>query len=219
MAYLDTADLVLKVQMGLNRPTTDEMFTVSTTNDVIYSALTDQQDEEIKYIAGRCPSAMNLGPVQMTTADSGATFTFGNDADSAAIIALGHFEIYASTSDYPDCPLEEGTDYIVEDSNIRTLPYGSTRSPTPYAVFVKPGNVIDSNDEPTLPKVCRPALVSGACARLSANRLKQDPSSFLQQLARDRGEYMLALRTRSAQAGGSVSSGRRRTIRWAGMGN
>lgn len=209
--------MVLKVKMRLNRPSADEMFTISATDDVIYSALTEQQHEEINYLASRAPSAMNTGPVQMTTADSGATFTFGNDADSAAIIALGHFEIYAQTADIPDSPLEEGTDYLVEDSNIRTLPYGSTRSPTPYAVFVKPGNVIDSNDEPTLPKVARPALVSGACARLSAERLKQDPSPYLAQLARDRSEYMLALKTRSAQAGGSITSGRRRVIRWAGM--
>lgn len=218
MALYDTADMVVRVKLRLNRPSTDEMFTLSVADDVIHYALTDQQDEEIKYIAARCPGAMNLGPTQMTTADSGATFTFGTDADNAAIIALGHFEIYATAADYPDSPLEEGTDYLVEDSNIRTLPYGSTRSPTPYAVFVKPGNVIDGNDEPTLPKVCRAALVSGVCARLASERLKQDPMPYLLQLEKDRQEYMLALRTRSAQAGGSVSSGRRRVIRWAGMG-
>jgi hypothetical protein len=219
MALYDTANLVLRVQAALNRPSTDEMFTISVANDAIYMALTDQQHDEIQYIAARCPEAMYLNPVQMSTSDSGATFNFGDDADSADIIALGHFQIFASTSDIPDCPLEEGTDYLVEDDNIRILPYGQTRSPSPYARFVKPGNVIASGTEPTLPKECRPALVSGACARLASDRLKQDPTPFIYRLENDRQNYMLALRTRSAQAGGSVSNGRRRVIRWSGMGN
>lgn len=218
MAYLDTANCLLKIQMRLNRPATDEMFTQSTSNDVAYGALTDAQHEEIEYIAARCPQAMYPDPVQMTTGDSGATFTFGNDVDTTAIIALGHFEIFAALADIPDSPLEEGTDYIVEDSNIRMLPYGRTRSPSPYARFVKPGNVIASGTEPTLPKEARQAMVSGACARLAAERLKQDATPYLIQLEKDRQAYMLALRTRSAQAGGAVTQGRRRVVRWNGMG-
>ncbi len=199
MAYLDKADLIRRLKVRLNRPTTDTAFTVSTTDDVLYDALTEAQDLMTKWIATFVPDVMSLAPVALSTADSGATYTFGTDADSANKFPLGFFSIFAARVDIPDNPLECEVDYLLEGTRIRILPVGTTRTfadSGPYAMFVAASNVISSSTEPTIPVICRLALLSKAAA-IAAIPIGMDPMPYDAQHDEECAAVLASVRTQA----------------------
>lgn len=203
--------MVSRVVFRLNRPSTDEAFTVSTTNDVIYNALTEEQALAVQRLSPIVPDALEGSPVLLTSADGGKTYTFGTDVDGSNTVALGHYKLYASLSDIPFTPLIPGADYIVEGALVR-IPSNQSRTfgDGPYAQFTSPTNVIDASTEPTIFALARPYVVSRACARLAGERLHTDPSPYLFQAEQEFSSLVAALRTRN---GGQASpSGGRYTI-------
>ena len=84
MSYLDRADLIRRAKVRLGRPTSDNAFTVTTTDDVYDDCATEAQDHLIKMLGVYVPDSVWPVPTLLTTADSGYTYTFGTDTDSAA---------------------------------------------------------------------------------------------------------------------------------------
>lgn len=212
MAFLDSADIVRRIKLRLNRPTTDQAFTVTTTDDVLYDFATEAQDRVVKLLATFAPDAMWTAPTALSTADSGKTFTFGTDVDAASIFAMGHYRVYDSRSAIPDNPLIAGIDFTVEGTLIR-IPNNSTRAfsdgGTPWVQWVSPSNVVTSATQPTLPKIARMAMISDG-ARRAAERLDQDPSKHEASFQSDWVEILAAIKTQANGKSASYS-GRGRT--------
>lgn len=179
MAYLDRADIILRVKDRLNRPTTDSAFTIAATDDVWLRFMTEAQDDVTKMIATYIPDAMISVPTALVTADSGITYTFGTDTDSANYFPLGHFSVYASRSDIPDFPLEPGIDFIIEGTRLRMVnnvarTFGDGG---PWAQTVNASNVITSSTQPSIPVICRMTMVE-ITAEKGARRLGLDSQEF-----------------------------------------
>lgn len=213
MAFLDSADIARRIKLRLNRPTTDQAFTVTTTDDAIYDFASEAQDRVTKLIATFAPDAMWVAPVALSTSDSGKTFTFGTDVDSASIFALGHYRIYATRSDIPDNPLIPGIDYTVEGTLAR-IPNNATQvfsdGGTPWAQWVSPSNVMTSATQPTVPKIARMCIISDG-ARRCADRLGEDSSKHEAQFQSDWIELLSAVKTQASFKASSYS-GRNRTL-------
>lgn len=170
MADLDRADLLAKARELLNRPTTDELLPDAT----MYSLMTSAQKRAFHDLLVRVPQAMYGIPTAITSADSGASYTFGT-----GVFPVGHARIFSTLSDYPDSPLEEGIDYVYEGDAIR-IPNNRTRTfPNggPYAQWVTLPGVVDGSNDVTLITPARMLIVYDAVRR-AALRLKQDPSQW-----------------------------------------
>lgn len=196
MAYLDRADCLVRAKNRLNRPATDTAFTRSATDDIWLDFMTEANDELTKLIATFIPDIMVGSPLALSTADSGKTYTFGTDIDSANVFPLGWFSIFESRESMPDYPLVPGVDYTIEGTKIR-IPNNNTRTFAdggPWVQMVPAANVITSSSQPTIPVLCRLAMVERMCEKASA-RLGMDPSPFEQQFAERWNEVLYAVRT------------------------
>lgn len=224
MALFDSSDLVRRCKLRLNRPTTDQAFTVTTADDVYYDFLGEAQDRINRLIATFVPDALWTVPTAMTAGSGNKTYTFGTDLDSAAIFALGHYRLYESRSDIPDNPLIPGDDYTVEGTLIR-IPNDAARTfsdgGTPWATYVAPSNVIAAATQPTLPRIARPAMLSDA-SRRCAERLGESGKAAEQegQFQSDYLELLAAIKTQADQK--RSSGGRGRTfstgdLHWGGV--
>lgn len=158
MTIYASADLLAACKLYARRPASDQAMP----NDSWYSLLTLAQGEVYPALFSRFPDLAYGAPILMSTADGGRTYTFGTDADGAAIRPAGHAEIYPDLASIPDSPLIIGADYLFEGSLIR-IPNNSTRSFTngPYARMVlRPDTVISASVQPLLqPKNLRMLLV------------------------------------------------------------
>lgn len=209
MTYLNTADCVRRMKVGLNRPATDGAFTVTTADDVLYDALTEAQDAMTKLIATYIPDCMISDPTAMVTADSGKTYTFGTDVDSARYFPLGNFSVFATRADIPDFPLLPGVDYLVEGTKIR-MPNNTTRTFAdggPWAQTINASNVIASGTEPTIPVICRLAMIEKAKS-LVAPRVGLDSAAFDQDFNERWLEVLAAVRTQVVTKQGAPLSRR-----------
>lgn len=152
-------------------------------------------------MAAHCPDPMYSAPTKLTTTDSGQTYSFGTDADSAQIFGFGHLELREGPRGRQILPGNDWDDtterFIVDGAKIR-WPGQRTRtfSDGPYARFIQPPNVLSAAAAPVLqPIFARKLLVHDACAR-AARRLKQDDSMFETQFNREWVEVLHALKTR-----------------------
>lgn len=175
MADFDSADILARIKADLNRPTTDEAL-----SDVqLYSFAGEAQKRVVALIAVHCPEAMYGAPTLMTTADSGLSYTFGTDVDSAQIFAFGSVEIRSTPKGrviLPGSDWDDTTERFIFDGTKIRWPGQRTRTFTdgPYARFITPPNVLSAAVQPTLkPIFARQLIVHDACAR-AARRLKQD---------------------------------------------
>lgn len=148
-----------------------------------FALLTEAQNRVVGLIAVHCPEAMYGAPTLMSTADSGATYTFGTDTDGAYIAPVGHIEIRESKTGAmipPTSAWDNSTQaYIYESDKIR-WPGQKTRTfaDGPYARFITPPNVLSASAAPTLkPLYARELLVYDACER-AAVRIGTDPTPY-----------------------------------------
>lgn len=206
-AKYSSSELLRMAKVKMNRPATDEAFTVTTTDDVWYDLLTEAQDHVMGQLVALCPDPMYEPLTALVTSDSGASFTFATDYDADDIHAFGHYELYATTTAFPDSPLIEGVDFIWEGDKIR-VPNGRTMD-TPYGRYVIPPHKIDANNQPVLkPKNARVLIVDRACALAAEQRLKQDPSPYEKSYQQNLARILLDLKT-SAFGQGGIATGRR----------
>jgi hypothetical protein len=131
-------------------------------NDSWYTFLTLAQGEVYPALFSRFPDLAFSAPILLTTADGGYTYTFGTDADGAAVRPSGHAEIYPDLQSIPDSPLLPGADFLLEGALIR-IPNHRTRTFAngPYARMVlRPDTPISASVQPLLqPKNLRMLLV------------------------------------------------------------
>lgn len=169
MALYDAADCIRRVKVRLARPSTDNAFTVSTTDDALYDFATEAQDRINRDLAIYVPDAVWTVPTELSSSDSGYTYTFGLDTDSEAIFAFGHFKLFESLDAIPDYPLVPGVDFMVEGTStadkgtVIRIPGNVPRTFVdggPYAQYVAPSNVITSSTQPTIPKMARNLLIT-----------------------------------------------------------
>jgi hypothetical protein len=215
MAYLDSADIVRRAKLRLNRPATDEAFTATTADDVLYDFATEEQDEITKLLAVYVPDALWTVPTALTSSDGGYTYGFGTDTDGAAIFALGRFHVYEARTHIPDTPLVVGVDFTVEGTVLR-MPHQSPRTfadSGPWAQYVAPSNVITSSTQPTIPKIARLCLVARVASR-GAKRLGLDPSEHDADAEASWLQVLAAIRTQAHGKGGAPYAHRPRTYDW-----
>lgn len=197
----DSADIIRRVKLRLNRPTVDEALADAD----LYDFATEAQDDITKRLAIYSPDALWPAPTALTSSDGGATFTFGTDTDSAAIFALGKFRVYATLDDIPDEPLTEGVDYTTEGTKIRTPNNDVQSSPDggPWSQYVAPSNVISAAVQPTIPKMARLALISKTAAKAASRlRLTDLAGEQEQQYEIDWSRILETIRTQSWGKGG-----------------
>lgn len=180
---------------------------------MIYDFASEAQDRVTKLVATFVPDALWTVPTAITSADSGKTYTFGTDVDTAAIFALGHYRVYATRADIPDNPLRPGDEFTVEGTLIR-IPNNNTRTFTdsgPYIQYVAPSNVIASGTQPTVPKIARPAMISDATRRC-AERLGESQKAAEQegQFMSDWIELLAAIKTQASFKASSYAGTPRR---------
>lgn len=203
MSFLDSADIVARAKLRLARPSTDAAFTVSTTDDAWYSFASDAQRRVNTQLAIYVPDAVWTVPTELSSSDSGYTYTFGTDVDTEAIFALGHFKLYENQESIPDYPLTVGVDYTIESTStadkgtVIRIPNNTSRTFTdggPYAQYVAPSNVITSSTQPTIPKFARGAMIPEIC-RLARIRLGLDSQEFEVEFQREMMDVIAAIRT------------------------
>ncbi len=121
-------------------------------------------------------------PTLMTSADSNETYTFGNDADSVALVPLA-VVIYAKKDGRilrPGTYWDNAADYVWEGDRIR-FARGKVKafSDGPYARFITPPGEISGSIEPTLkPKRARALLVYRAVALWATRGGIRDPQPY-----------------------------------------
>ena len=196
-------------------------FTESTTDDVWYDFGTEAQDRVSRMLGLYVPDALWTVPTELSSADSGYTYTFGTDVDSEAIFAFGHFQLFENQESIPDYPLVPGVDYTVESTNtadrgtVIRIPANRPRTFTdggPYAQYAAPTNVITSSTQPTIPKFARKPMVSDM-VRLAKNRLGMDGSGDDQQFESEWLEVLATIRTQaSSKYGRTLAQRPRRRI-------
>jgi hypothetical protein len=200
---LDYAECKATLKRRLGRPTADEAFTVTTTDDVYDQLLTEAQRRINALLATFIPDAVWPAPVALTSSDGGYTYGFGMDTDGAAIFAFGHFEVFEARKDIPNFPLTEGIDFVVRGS-VLVMPDNQPRTfadSGPWALFASPSTAIDSSHEPTIPKVARPAMITDAEIRgwkhlgLDASHAEYDFEN------KDWPELLALVRTQSMKKG------------------
>ena len=143
-----------------------------------YALLTEAQAEWYATFATYVPFVLMGAPTAMSTADSGATYTF-----SSSVYPTGGLEVYDSATGRllrPAAYWESAGDYVWEGNKIR-ITKGGTRSFTggPVARYITPPTTIDGSTAPTLkPDECRILLVHRALIKWATLSALQDPEKW-----------------------------------------
>lgn len=219
MALYDSADLLARSQRLFNRPSTDEAMT----STEWYKFLGEAQQRVVGLLAFHAPESMYGAPTLLTSADSGATYTFGTDADGANISPIGHIEIRESPTGAMIPPASEWDSttlgYLFEADKIR-FPGQKTRTfaDGPYARFITMPGLLDGSTAPTLkPAFARELLVFDACER-AAVRCGVDPTPYGQMFDARWPEILQAVISAHHGAGIVATQGGGGGLWWKGMG-
>jgi hypothetical protein len=219
MAMYDSADLLARCKRLLPRPTSDEAISDAD----FYKFLGEAQQRVVGLFAFHCPEAMYGAPTLLTTADSGATYTFGTDSATGLNVSpIGHIEIRESKTGAMIPPASEWDTttlgYLFESDKIR-FPGQKTRtfSDGPYARFITMPGLLDGSTAPTLkPAFARELLVFDACER-AAVRLGQDPTPYGQMFDARFPEILQAVISAYHGAGRVATQGDGGNLWWRGL--
>lgn len=178
MADYDSSDLLARCKTLAQRPSTDQQQTDANW----YSFLTHAQEHWMGQFAIHCAWTNMTAPILLTSADSGETYPFENDADSDDIfpLAVKLFDAKDGRLLRPGAYWDTAADYVWEGDKIR-FAKGKTKtfSDGPYAIYVKPPNAISASSQPTLrPKRARKLLVYWAVAEWAARGGIRNPKPF-----------------------------------------
>lgn len=170
----DRAWMLSEGKALLNRPTSD----LGMSNTVWYQFLTTGQAKWYEIIATHAPHVLYGAPELLTTADSGATYTFASTPFPGGQIELR--ESRGGPLLTIGAEWDSGADFTWEGNQLRT-PDGRTRtfSAGPYARYVAAPTAIDASTEPTLkPPAARRLIVLDACAQAAVRMGSHDPATF-----------------------------------------
>lgn len=219
MALYDSADLLARAQRLFNRPSTDEALG----STEWYAFLGEGQQRVVGLVAFHCPEAMYGAPTLLTTADSGATYTFGSDSATGLNIApIGHIELRESKTGAMIPPASEWDTttlgFLFEADKIRWPGQKSrTFSDGPYARFVTMPGLLNASNAPTLkPAFARELLVFDACER-AAVRVGTDPTPYGQMFDARWPEILQTIISAFHGAGRTAVEGSNGGVWWRGM--
>jgi len=177
MAYSTSAELLAGFKFFGMIPSTVE----TPTDAEIYVLLSKGQEKVYEMFAVHFPEVLYGAPGLMTTADSGATYSF-----ASAVFPYGSVEIRSSRGGallHPTTDWGQG-DYVWEGDRIR-IPNGKTRtfSAGPYARCIAPPTEIAAATEPILKPAMARALIMYYALYLFAERgagaNQLDPNRYL----------------------------------------
>lgn len=217
MALFDSADLLARCKVLLNRPTSDESLDDTL---VWYTFLGYAQQRLMGLLAFHAPESNYGAPTLLTTGDSGLTYTFGTVA-SVNISPIGHIELRESKTGAMIPPASEWDNstlaYLFESDTIRWPGQKSrTFSDGPYARFVTMPGVLNASTAPTLkPIYARELLVYDACER-AAVRIGSDPTPFGQMFDARWPEVLQTILS-SFHGAGAVATGGGSGLWWRGF--
>src|SRR5438105_13441045 len=86
------------------------------TDAVLYNYLQEAQELVYEDLATHVPEVLMTGPTLLTTADGGASYTFGTDADGDPIFPLGQAEIRESKAGrllVPAADFDQAGDFVM----------------------------------------------------------------------------------------------------------
>ena len=180
-----------------SRPSVDEITDASK-----YSWLTEAQTSVVADIAARCPWVLYGAPVQMTTADSGKTYTFGTDSNGYPLFPFGNARIFANLNNVPHYPLLEGYDYISEGTTIR-IPDGRTLAGPLYWYGITQPADITAGTQPSLsPAPSRDLIAIEAARRFTKTLNRPDLAADLQgDYAREFPKWLLVWKRQFSNGG------------------
>lgn len=188
-----------------------------------YAFLGEGQQRVVGLLAMHAPESNYGAPTLLTSADSGATYTFGADAATGENISpIGHIELRESKTGAMIPPASEWDNtalaYLFESDKIR-WPGQKTRtfSDGPYARFVTMPGLLNATNAPTLkPIFARELLVYDACER-AAVRCGVDPTPYGQMFDARFPEVLQAIITSFHGAGIVATQGGQSGLWWRGI--
>lgn len=174
MALWDRAWMLAEAKALLNRPSSD----LGMSDTIWYQFLTTGQAKWFEIIAAHAPHVLYAAPELLTTADSGATYTFASTPFPGGSIELRASRSGQVLSIGPEW--DDSVDFTWEGDKLR-VPGGRTRtfSGGPYARYIAAPSAIDASTEPTLkPPAARRLIVFDACAQAAVRMGSHDPAVF-----------------------------------------
>ncbi|KKK84728.1 hypothetical protein LCGC14_2780410 [marine sediment metagenome] len=143
-----------------------------------YELLTLAQEHWYDTFSVHVPEVLYGTPAQLSTADSGATYTF-----PGSIHPIGPVEVRAARDSYLLIPSTDWNPHgdFVHEGNLIRMPHGETRTfdDGPYARFITPPDKIDENTPPTLnPPRARILLVYRALVMWASRGAMRDPTTY-----------------------------------------
>ncbi len=178
-----------------------------------YLFLGHAQQRVAGLLAVECPESNYGAPTKLTTADGGATYTFGSDSDTGGNVSpIGHIELRASPTGAMIPPGSEWDTttlaYLFESDKIRWPGQKSrTFDDGPYSRFVTMPGLLDATHAPTLkPIYIRELLVYDACER-AAVRVGVDPTPYGAMFDARWPELLMTIATAFSGAGRTATAG------------
>lgn len=171
MAQYDSADLLSRLRVDLQRPGVDE----DATDTILYQYLEEAQTYWASVIASHYPEALYGAAETMTTADSGKTYSVTGNV-------LGKMEVRLGANGpllLPGPDWADSTGYVQEGSKIR-MPRGIARTATFSARYAVIPGILNAATPPSLtPSFVRLLLVPRAAALFCLRGGHRDPTPYV----------------------------------------
>lgn len=197
MANFDAPDLLARAKRLAQRPSTDE----DMADADWYLFLGEGQDEVTRMIATYDPSAVCGVPTQLTTADSGYTYTFPTASTLPPLVIVELTDGKGGTAMIVGSYDSDVADVVWEGNTIRM----ARNSPRTFANglwarWVTVGGSLDGSNAPTIPLQFRHLLPSMACIKYATRGGYRDPAPYKEEFNRLWGDTLMTLRKRQFQS-------------------
>lgn len=201
MAFYDSADCLSKLRVQIRQPNAVGLCT----DAQLYLWLGQGQMDIHARLAVYAPNANIIAPTQMSTADSGYTYTFGTDSalptNYQDLFPVGNVAIYRTRNDVPDWPMVEGVDYLMEGNRIRMPDYSPFSGPAPYYRSLTLPTTLDGSTAPVLKPVQARELIVDAAAVRYAEATREDMDVHGPRLEADWAKWLPVLQAQYARVG------------------
>lgn len=175
MAQYDSADLLARLRVALQRPSLDEAYT----DDMLYSFLEEAQSYWMGQLAAHVPELNYSPPELLTTTDGGYTYQLGSEPLG------GHIEVRNGRDGnllFPSTDWGSG-DVVLEGQTLR-IPGGRSRLfPSGiYARYIKAPGLLNASNPPVMkPTFCRLLLVPRAAILYCIRGEARNPAPYEMQ--------------------------------------
>lgn len=203
MATYDSADCLAKFRKAIRQPSTSDF----PTDAEAYEYLGQGQIDIYTRLSTYCPAAIRSAPAQMTTADSGYTYTFGTDADGNNKFPIGQIRIFRTRPDNPDTEMIPVVEFLLEGNTIRMPDFTPFTGAAPYYYGVVLPLTLTSGTAPTLiPVQAREMIIDAASVRYALDADDGKVSDYSQKLEQSWNRWIGTIQSQYASAGAIAAS-------------